>query len=248
MNTYILQKDTPCTKAGSEFIEQPDSNYFQNSQGTGYDRKTVENNPEWFKLKEPHFSGMFKGVHYTVTAKKGVDSKLYESIRSAIKSIIDNSESELYNVKQREGFIKNEYPPYADAIAEKIKESKELVLNNNFSINHPDGHHSFSFKEASSICYLGKPDVVIKGIGYIPIQEFLDAVNKQNETEVPNEEEINKAVLFLKNHGYKLTDWRKKYTDEDIRKAFNDAFIFCNALDNGTVQNALDKWLSSRKK
>jgi|GEM_PF-5367723 len=56
MSTYILQKDTPNTKAGDEFYYTP-NNYMD--RGKGYTNKAgmfwhkliVENTPEWFKPK-----------------------------------------------------------------------------------------------------------------------------------------------------------------------------------------------------
>lgn len=51
---YILQRDLPDIKAGTELSKKGEKYYYisTNNRNSAYHESHVENNPEWFKLKE----------------------------------------------------------------------------------------------------------------------------------------------------------------------------------------------------
>lgn len=54
MPTYILQKNTPSTKTGGRFEPVYNGAVYVclNKPNETFNKEVVENNPEWFKLKE----------------------------------------------------------------------------------------------------------------------------------------------------------------------------------------------------
>lgn len=100
--TYILQKDLPNVKAGTEFVWWPEGGIYKyakdnddNKRG-GFNKSYVEDNiPEWFKLKEEerlisrhcfnmHFMGMdvikINDVEYI--NKKDAEAAVFEYINN----------------------------------------------------------------------------------------------------------------------------------------------------------------------
>lgn len=89
MNTYILQKDTPNSKTGEEFTFKEND---CNNRGAGYYGQhgmywhpvIVENNPDWFKLKEEP-KCQFKAVVIIPATETKPEGKYFDM--SAIRSL-----------------------------------------------------------------------------------------------------------------------------------------------------------------
>lgn len=110
MPTYILQKDWICPKfynrkiillSGTELIY----NGFKYSTKCGhlFDKKVVESNPEWFKLKEErHFvvteivssSSDIKPYTFYVNLNKELDHTKVDKIKEAIEKALNNNSEE----------------------------------------------------------------------------------------------------------------------------------------------------------
>lgn len=93
--TYILQKDSIFAKAGDEFIEIGSTRTYNHKKKYNLIGSTVEDNPEWFKLKEEerpisrhafgcHFMGMdvvkINDVEYI--NKKDAEAAVFEYINN----------------------------------------------------------------------------------------------------------------------------------------------------------------------
>lgn len=109
MSTYILQKDLPDYEAGEEFVYSKNSLYYEasNTDKDGCRGKWppsyVENNPEWFKLKEDnvlfiswsasvhnkstgYFSPMY---HDSLELKTDLTHQQFDDIKNAIQDILN---------------------------------------------------------------------------------------------------------------------------------------------------------------
>jgi len=107
MKTYILIKDLPDCKAGAEF-EPADSDcgYQCNAKHIYYTKNIVENNPDWFKLKQSLFETedgydveFGKTVYCvledfeivtTFIAERLKDVKCFKHLSNAQQYVIDN--------------------------------------------------------------------------------------------------------------------------------------------------------------
>lgn len=104
--------------------------------------------------------------------------------------------------------------------------AKELLRSNECSIkyNTPKGiciegsiHTMFQ-----SVAFRGTPSVTINGEGYIPLQKYLDDVNRFFKGErKPKEEDIARAKEVVRLSGGEVIDRRKKWADGDMKKCFD---------------------------
>jgi len=113
--TYILQKDLPYTKAGTEYFKNTDfdnrvdrNSYFPNKVGSRCERFAihadyVENNPEWFKLKEEKkqeinlvlstYKNSMTGVtiyNYQINLHERLSDNVVNKIQEAIQKIVND--------------------------------------------------------------------------------------------------------------------------------------------------------------
>jgi len=120
--TYILQKDLPDAKAGTELIFDGENCYDYNSDRTDttdnvtiswYKKHFVENNPEWFKLKQQPVedkriviselsrANTFgeNGFRYDFYTDKNIPQERYEAVKQAIERELNNEKPFSYDVK-----------------------------------------------------------------------------------------------------------------------------------------------------
>lgn len=102
--TYVLLKDSIDAKAGDEFVYDSDSCIYGKSGVLGviYYTCDVENNPEWFKLKEESIrvTGIYKNEHpqlghcFNFTVDKDICliiEEKYSAICKAIEFVINET-------------------------------------------------------------------------------------------------------------------------------------------------------------
>lgn len=115
MPTYILQRDTPLDNKGEEFtksLSKPGC-YVSASGRSIYDAHVVEDNTEWFKLKEenkkmhveifeeyPHYlRKSYRGEYYTYSMQifsGEIKPEKMMEIKKAIEKVLNNKSEEGY--------------------------------------------------------------------------------------------------------------------------------------------------------
>lgn len=117
MPTYILQKDLPDSKTGDEYIwVDYYQRYYKNAdiEDSYWTKESVENNPEWFKLKEEKIKvinietdGFYakepKEFLLRIVTNKIVGREKMPSIKEAIERVLNNKEDEKkYSIQDME--------------------------------------------------------------------------------------------------------------------------------------------------
>lgn len=129
MPTYILQKDLPNIKAGAEFDQKKinDNVYYAREIDSmndyyHYHKNFVENNPEWFKLKEEkmyitniHFQDQGSVTNISFTIQNVNDKKVIN-----VSAIIDLVEKVLNRNIEQENYPKTCFYTYKDGNYTKI--------------------------------------------------------------------------------------------------------------------------------
>ena len=104
MSTYILQKDMPNLSKGTEFKKADNGWYYVDKDNFGmyYSifSKVVENNPEWFKLKEDPYIVLnifsYTGIkdelqlpYLKVVLNKDVSCKEFRVVKQVIEGVLN---------------------------------------------------------------------------------------------------------------------------------------------------------------
>ncbi len=117
MSTYILQKDLPKSKVGTEFNDDETNVYLPaNKKRWEVDKdecllkSTVENNNEWFKLKE-ETKIQIKDIHfleysdnlttYTFDCTGRIPNERFNDLRTCMEFLINNSLDNIFKGKQK---------------------------------------------------------------------------------------------------------------------------------------------------
>lgn len=110
MATYILQKDLPDVLKGGEFLlTDDDKNYVcykSKEWAAAYSKDLVENNPEWFKLKEETKVivslteqvgiGIYDLSYKIVCNPRKISPEKVEAIKDAIEAIVNCKEGRIF--------------------------------------------------------------------------------------------------------------------------------------------------------
>lgn len=114
MSIYVLQKDMPNLSKGSELIKADNGWYYVDRDNFGMYfslfNKVVENNTEWFKLKEEsvkvldiindgYTATFVKKHHLKVTLNRFIPSTQLQKVKEAIEKVLneDLKNKKVYN-------------------------------------------------------------------------------------------------------------------------------------------------------
>lgn len=173
MSTYILQKDISDPrfniKSGTEFIkcnDAPDAAYVFGTY-TLHPLK-VENNPEWFKLKEEKI--VIDGLRstenlytYLFRASKDIHSDKYDAICKAIEFIVNKN-----------GVI-NDKKPYASVIQDTLSEDM-FAMKSKYKYTEEDMRKCFERKRTQIVTVETKDGITKTSTSEQSFEDYINSL------------------------------------------------------------------------